>query len=73
VEQLNLVKTQVGIEAMLIIVSNNVETPAAPEVYFTDPRLERYMPIAVGNHWRTFRVLSKMHAFALASLDASRT
>jgi hypothetical protein len=69
---MNLLKNQVGIEGMFIMVKNNVDTPMIPYSYFTDKRLEAYMPLAVGQRWKTEKVAAKLEAFAIASLDPAR-
>jgi hypothetical protein len=70
--QLNLMKMQVGVEGMFIVVPNNAENPALPEIHWTDPRLEKYMPTAVGSYWNSHHVLTKLNSFAVANLDPSR-
>ncbi|TFK59072.1 hypothetical protein BDN72DRAFT_781255 [Pluteus cervinus] len=57
---------RVGIQAMLCIVRDTTKYAMKPQWFFTDPELEPYLPIAVGNHWDTAQVGTQLEAFAIA-------
>ncbi|KLO07569.1 hypothetical protein SCHPADRAFT_945183 [Schizopora paradoxa] len=65
-EKLTTMRKRAGIEAVLIVVRNNMLYDLNPVVYFTSAGLEAYMPIAVGRVWDAVSVAARCQAFAIA-------
>lgn len=61
--------TAAGVESMYCAVRGTHNFNMDPSWYFTNKKLEEYMPLAVGNRWDTVKVGTKLEAYAVAKCD----
>ncbi|KAK1216231.1 hypothetical protein PQX77_021145 [Marasmius sp. AFHP31] len=68
---LNAMSLRCGSEAILLVVRNRTDPFMEPFWYYSNPKLEHYMPFAIRGGWDSEKVGARCEAFAVAGCDTA--